>query len=205
MPKRACSELGPEVSTRGNHEGLGMNITLKLGMRPLFLVTFIAAQCLMIPTSESRARDTKRWGIGVGTLVTTTAGEFPLSSVLGYHVSRNLGSHLRLSFGYGALEATGSNFDLDIRTYGLNLKWFPFASNFAPFFESSASYLSGAIVGSGTVSALNASSSGFGYGVGAGFDWQTEVGLNLGFSYKYLFAPSVRSQTAPGVHVGWFF
>jgi hypothetical protein len=182
-----------------------MKLFVSLGRVAFTFLGGSALLCLQISISEAAARDTKKWGIGVGSLVTATSGAFPLSSVLGYSVSRNLGRHLRLTFGYGALDATGKNFDLDIKTYGLNLKYFPFAWNFAPFLEFSGSYLRGSITGSGTISALSATSSGVGYGAGAGLDWQTEVGLNLGFGYKYLFAPNVQASTAPGIHVGWYF
>ena len=80
--------------------------------------------------AAASSRSSKRIGVGIG-LITE-----PFPSLLGYTLAYNLSNKFRVTGGYGSVSATGSNFNLDVKTYGLNLKYFPLDWNFAPFFEA---------------------------------------------------------------------
>jgi hypothetical protein len=103
------------------------------------------------------------------------------------------------------VSVTGSNFNLDVRSFGANLKYFPLDWNFAPFLEGGASSSSGSVSGSGTVIGLSMPTTGVYYSAGAGLDWQTTLGLNFGISYKFLFGSNANNFAAPGFYLGWFF
>jgi hypothetical protein len=163
----------------------------------LFLLTLT---CLTpLPDASAGPRAAKKLGIGIG-LITE-----PFPSLLGYTLAYNLGDHFRLTGGYGSVSASGTNFSVDVKTYGLNLKYFPLSWSFAPFLEAGASSISGTVTGSGTVSGLSLASTGLFYSAGGGLDWQTGIGFNLGLSYKVLFGKNASSVAAPGFHLGWYF
>jgi hypothetical protein len=160
----------------------------------LTVLTTVAAS-----DAAASSRSSKRIGVGIG-LITE-----PFPSLLGYTLAYNLSNKFRVTGGYGSVSATGSNFNLDVKTYGLNLKYFPLDWNFAPFFEGGASSVSGNVTGTGTVSGLSIASTGIFYSAGCGLDWQTGIGFNIGLSYKLLFGKNADNVAAPGFHLGWFF
>lgn len=184
---------------------IGCMKTLTVNRRPWNLVLkpalLLVAMAMLLPAPEASAgsRASKKIGIGIG-LITE-----PFPSLLGYNLSYNLSDKFRLTGGYGSVSATGTGFSLDVKTWGMNLKYFPLSWNFAPFLEGGASSVSGTITGTGTVSGLSVASTGVFYSAGCGIDWQTGIGFNLGLSYKFLFGKNSGNVAAPGLHLGWYF
>ena len=145
-----------------------------------------------ISTFGSRAhagsRDVKKIGVSVGFLTE------PFPSVVGYDVSYNVLSYLRLTGGYGSV---GS-----LSTFAFDAKAFPIDWNFAPYVTVGFTNVSGS--SGGSVGGTNLNVSGNGVYYGAGIDWQMDIGFNLGFNVKVVSIGGLN-LSLPGFYTGWYF
>jgi hypothetical protein len=163
---------------------------------PLVLVIGIL---LSTTPSEASSRASKKLGLSVGILTE------PVPSLIGYNLSYNLSNRFRIGLGYGSVSSTDPNFTVDVKTYGLDAKFFLTNSNVAPFVGGGASRVIGSITGSGSVGGLNLGAAGTFYAASVGLDWQAGLGFNFGVEYKYLMGSGITASGIPGVYFGWYF
>ncbi len=154
---------------------------------------------LLASDSEASSRTSKKVGLSVGILTS------PAPTLIGYNLSYNLASRVRMTVGYGSVTASDPNFNVDLKTYGLDVKTFVTQSNVAPFVGASVSRVIGSVTGSGSVGGLSLTTGGTFYGPSVGFDWQAGIGFNFGIEYKYLMGEGISATGLPGVYFGWYF
>ena len=166
----------------------------KLSLVGLFLITLLS--CLS-PSAEASLRDSKRIGIGLG-LITE-----PFPSLMGYTLDYNLNERIRLTAGYGAITFTGTDSVIDVKTYGLDAKYFLLPWTFTPFVSGGVSAVTGTVSGVGSTSGISLGTTGTSFSAGVGIDWQMDWGLTVGFEYKTLFLS--ERVSAPGFYFSFHF
>jgi hypothetical protein len=112
---------------------------------------------------------------------------------------------LRLTAGYGSINASATGFNVDVTTIGVDAKLFLLDWSFAPFVSGGFTSVSGTISGTGTTSGIALANTGTAASVGFGVDWQTWVGFNLGLEYKTILGSSLGITGLPGLYLGWYF
>jgi len=159
----------------------------------LFLLITVSQQ------AHASSRSVKKRGLSVG-LITE-----PVPSLIGYSFSYNVSNKLRLGLGYSSISSSDSYYTIDVKTLGLDAKYFITNSNLALFVGGGISHMSGTISGSGSIAGLSLLKVGSFFSTGVGLDWESDRGLNLGVDYKLLFGSSVSGAGVPGGYVGWYF
>lgn len=159
------------------------------------IVVTILMSVGLVNSAEASNRTAKRIGLGVGFL------SEPMPSLVGYNLSYNLFSQLRLTAGYGSVSATAGLVTVDVTTIAAAAKLFLVSWGFAPYASVGFSNISGTVSGAGVTSGVPGLGSAL--TVGGGIDWQTGFGLNLGVDAKYLMLGS--GAFLPGFYLGWFF
>jgi len=167
----------------------------------LFLIgaVFFFTTLLGSPDASAGTRSSKRIGLGLG-LITE-----PFPSVLGFNLAYNVMDQLRLTAGYGSINASATGFNVDVTTIGVDAKLFLLDWSFAPFVSGGFTSVSGTISGTGTTSGIALANTGTAASVGFGVDWQTWVGFNLGLEYKTILGSSLGITGLPGLYLGWYF
>jgi hypothetical protein len=163
------------------------------------VIAFIFLFITISENANASSRGMKKIGLNVG-LITE-----PLPSLIGYGFAYNVSNKVRLGFGYGTISSSDSSFTINVKTVGLDAKYFITNSNLALFLCGGASHISGSISGSGSIAGLSLSKVGNFFTTGAGLDWQSDRGLNLGIEYKLLFGSGISGSGAPGGYIGWYF
>ncbi len=163
-------------------------------------VIFSSILVSMVPSAQASSRSVDKIGLSLGLI------SEPAVSLLGYNLSYNLDNRLRVTAGYGSVSSSGSGFNIDVKTIGLNAKYFLVDWNFAPFVGAGASSISGTVTGTGDVGGLSVSGTGVLFSGLIGVDWQTSIGFLLGVEYALLFGKGIESGTGvPGFYFGWVF
>jgi hypothetical protein len=163
-------------------------------------VIFSSILVSMVPSAQASSRSVDKIGLSLGLI------SEPAVSLLGYNLSYNLDNRLRVTAGYGSVSSSGSGFNIDVKTIGLNAKYFLLDWNFAPFVGAGASSISGTVNGTGDVGGIGVSGTGVLFSGLIGVDWQTSIGFLLGVEYALLFGKGIASGTGvPGFYFGWVF
>ena len=166
----------------------------------LVVALFCVSSLFSGVASQASSRSVDKIGLSLGLI------SEPAVSLLGYNLSYNLNNRLRVTAGYGSVSSSGSGFDIDVTTIGVNAKYFLLDWNFAPFVGAGASSIGGTVTGTGDVGGINVSGTGVLFSGLIGVDWQTSVGFLLGVEYALLFGKGISSGTGvPGFYVGWVF
>ena len=160
----------------------------------LFFITLLGS-----PDANAGSRSNKKLGVGVG-LITE-----PFPSILGFNLAYNIMDQLRLTAGYGTINASATGFSVDVTSIGLDAKLFLLDWSFAPFVSGGVTTVTGTVSGTGTTSGISIANTGTAASVGFGVDWQTWIGFNFGLEYKTLLSSSLGSTGAPGLYLGWYF
>jgi hypothetical protein len=163
-------------------------------------VLLLVSSLLCFSTSQASSRSVDKIGLSLG-LITE-----PAVSLLGYNLSYNLNNRLRVTAGYGSVSTSGAGNSIDVKTIGLNAKYFLLDWNFAPFVGAGVSTITGTVTGTDSVGGLSVSGTGTLYSALLGVDWQSGIGFLFGIDYALLFGNGIKNGSGvPGFYVGWVF